>query len=379
MPLCGGCKWQEIDYSEQLARKQKRVVELFSTLSSETIFHEILGAANPWRYRNKMEFSFSQNRAGDHFLGLMIAKSRGRVLNLNECHLASSWFIETLKNVRSWWIESGLKAYHRYANTGSLRSLTLREGVRTQDKMVILTVSGHPDFSLSRAHLESFVQASGAASIFLCVQQIMTGAPTQFFEMHLAGRDHIQEQLEIHGRSYMFKISPRSFFQPNTRQAEQLYRRALEMAGAKKRELMLDLYCGTATLGIVFAEYAKRVVGIELSPEAILDAECNVKMNKADNVELHCGDVAKILKQEKIEKPDLVIVDPPRCGLMEEALAHILALAPQEILYISCNPEAQAKNVKAFVAQGYALCEIQPIDQFPHTPHIENIALLRKR
>jgi len=343
--------------------------------------YPILPAKDPWRYRNKMEFSFSQNRAGDRFLGLIIANSRGHVLNLEECHLTSPWFIETLKSVRSWWVETDLKAYHRYSNTGSLRTLTLREGIRTQEKMAILTVSGHPDFALSRVQIDGYVkavQACGAASVFLCVQQLCKGSPTQFFEMHLAGPDHINEYLEIGTRAYKFKISPRSFFQPNTLQAEALYRRALEMVSPGKKKLVLDLYCGTATLGMSFALQAEKVVGIELAPEAILDAECNLQVNEISNVELHCGDVGKILQREKIASPDLVIVDPPRAGLMDDALQQLLALAPKEILYISCNPETQAKNIKALLENGYKLTALQPVDQFPHTPHIENIAHLSR-
>jgi 23S rRNA (uracil1939-C5)-methyltransferase len=384
VPLCGGCSFQEIDYSEQLSRKETLIKEAFSSFSSNALIHSILPCASPWRYRNKMEFSFSQNRAGDQFLGLMIARSRGRVLNLNECLLTSAWFSEVLNHVREWWKKSGLNAYHPYSNKGSLLTLTLREGRRTQDKMAILTVSGEPEYALTRDHIAGFVEAVQKVenmSIFLCIRQQKKGSPTQFFEMHLSGKDHISEKMEIHIgdmiKPFHFKISPRSFFQPNPLQAEILYSRALEMAKVDRSMHVLDLYCGTATLSMIFALQAGQVTGMELSPEAVLDAECNLKANGIENVTILSGDVAKILETWQ-GNPHLVCVDPPRSGLSTQAVDQILGLNPDKILYVSCNPLTQAENVKVFIEKGYLLEELQPVDQFPHTKHVENIAVLRR-
>ncbi len=390
VPLCGGCSWQQIEYSEQLNKKRENVKKLFEPLGvfDSMIFHEILPCPAPWRYRNKMEFSFSQNKAQDHFLGLMIARSRRRVFNLEECYLTAPWFAETLCSVRNWWKASGLKAYHAHYNTGSLRTLTLREGRRTGDKMAILTVSGEPEFSLNKEQLAGYVEAVKSAlpgenvSIFLRIHQIKKGTPTQFYDMVLSGPDHITEKLEIkiggETRAFTFKISPMSFFQPNSLQAELLYSRALEMCAVNKEMHVFDLYCGTATLGMIFAQQAGRVSGIELNPEAVFDAESNLQLNGIDNVQIHQGDVGKILQSWEKDKlkPDLVIVDPPRSGLDATSIAQILQLAPKEILYISCNPETQAQNVKVFIENGYKLLELQPVDQFPHTPHLETIARL---
>ena len=196
----------------------------------------------------KWNFLFSQNKAGDHFLGLMIAKGRGRVLDLQECHLVQPWFIDVLKAVRAWWKESGLKAYHFYKDTGSLRTLTLREGQRTGDKMVMLTVSGNPEFAIQEPQLKSFLAAlppSENLSVFVRVHQIAKGSPTQFYELHVQGPDHITESLTIQGRPLLFKISPTSFFQPNTAQAEVLYSRALDMLALSPEALVYDLYCST--------------------------------------------------------------------------------------------------------------------------------------
>lgn len=394
VPICGGCTWQQMDYTAQLAEKERRLKETFASLlqSQAVDLKPILACEDSWQYRNKMEFSFSQNRAGERFLGLIIAGSRGHVLNLKECHLVAPWFIQLLANMRVWWEESGLQAY-RMNDTGSLRTLTLREGKRTGDKLVMLTVSGNPTYALNKAQLESFIQAVRASfpetewprlSIFLRIQQIHKGSPTQFFEMHLSGPDHLLEKLQLSLKKPVeltFKISPTSFFQPNTFQAEKLYEEALKLVSFPKRHV-LDLYAGTATLALAMAAFAEKVTAIEINPHACFDARINAELNQLPNLKILCGDVGKKLEELKTRSdfipPDLIVVDPPRVGLDETALSHLKTLGPEEILYVSCNPETQAANIQDIAQCGYALVTLQPVDQFPHTPHIENIALLKK-
>jgi 23S rRNA (uracil1939-C5)-methyltransferase len=398
VPSCGGCVWQQMDYGAQLKIKQRVIEETFAPFLHQdgTIIHPIIGCESPWEYRNKMEFSFSQNRAGERFLGLNLKDSKGRVFNLKECHLTSQWFGKTLESVRSWWEESGLAAYRMHANEGSLRTLILREGKRTGDKMVMLTVSGNPAFALNKRHLDSFLQALRKAlpekdlpalSVFLRIQQIAKGMPTQFYEMHLAGPAHIKEQLLIDTKLKQtlltFRISPTSFFQPNTRQAEVLYSKALQMVGSFSHSLVFDLYCGTGTLSMAMALHARKVVGIEINPHAVFDAEHNKRINEISNVDILCGDVGTTLQKFRSQKsftsPDLVMIDPPRSGLDPLALNHILTLHPEEIIYISCNPQTQDRDIKELHQAGYQLIALQPVDQFPHTVHIENIAVLRIR
>ena len=387
VPLCGGCSWQQIDYAEQLREKERRVNHLFSP----SLCSSILPALTPWRYRNKMEFSFSQNKAGDSFLGLVLAGSKGHVFNLTECHLVSPWYAHLLSLVRAWWQESGLLAY-RINNTGSLRTLTVREGKNTGDKLVLLTVSGNPDYALNQTHLKGFIEVVKASipeeehsqlSIFLQIQQIHKGSPTQFFEMLLYGKDHLMEILTLKldkSTQLRFKVSPTSFFQPNTAQAERLYSTALQLVSFPKRHV-LDLYAGTATLGMAMASRADKVTSIEINPHACFDAESNKELNNLSNLEILCGDVAielgKLRQRPDFIPPDLVVIDPPRSGLDPAAIQVLKELKPLEILYISCNPETQAANVQELVLFGYRLEALQPVDQFPHTPHIENIVLLR--
>jgi 23S rRNA (uracil1939-C5)-methyltransferase len=396
---CGGCRWQHTEYQKQLRRKESFVRHCLAPhLTHETKFEPILPCDPPWNYRNKMEYSFSNNAAKDKFLGFVIDSSHKKVFNLTECHLTNDWFAEGVKAVRNWWKETDLVAYHPYTNTGSLRTLTFREGQRTGDRMAFLTVSGNPEFALKKQHLESFISHLRDAiepidpksylSIFVRIQQAVAGQATNFYEMHLYGPDHIREILYIAQEeqtkplSLAFKISPAAFFQPNTRQAEQLYSLALRYLNIPVDSIVYDLYCGTGTLGICAAKFASKVIGIELSPEASLDAKLNANSNGFNNVEILCGPVAKILKEIETEKsypePQIVMVDPPRAGLEPDAIKHILQLKPKKILYISCNPASQAENLEQILPFGYRVSYVQPVDQFPHTVHVENIVILER-
>lgn len=393
---CGGCCWQQIPYARQLEEKEALIHRFFGEwLSSDVEWQRILPAPSEWHYRNKMEFSFSSDASRNRYLGLVLNQSKGRVFHLTECHLPHPWFVKAVNATRGWWEESDLDAYHTFSNTGSLRTLVVREGQRTGDRMVHLTVSGNPAFALKKHHLEGFIAFLRDAvepinpdqklSLFLTIQQTHKGHPTQFFEMHLYGSNHIRETLYIKIGTketvpLTFYISPSAFFQPNTAQAEVLYSTALKMAQLSSESVIYDLYCGTGALGICAAKQVKQVVGIELSPASAYDARYNVQMNELNNVTIITGSVgeelAKIRENGSFPSPHLVMVDPPRSGLDPDAMKQLISLKAPKILYISCNPETQAANIRQFVQEGYRLKAIQPVDQFPHTFHIENIALL---
>lgn len=396
---CGGCRWQQMDYATQLNYKNAYIQKVFASLCDASFISPTLGCESPWEYRNKMEFSFSSDLSQNKYLGLIMNSSRGKVFNLTECHLVNTWFADAVKTTRQWWHETGLDAYRPSKDQGSLRTLTVREGQRTGDRMVILTVSGNPDYALHKRHLESFVafikdaiEPAGKGShlsIFLRIQQICKGMPTNFYEMHLYGPDHIREVLHIktpeheNPLSLTFTISPSAFFQPNTRKAEQIYSLAIQMAELNKEAVVYDLYCGTGTLTICMAPYVKQVIGVEISPESALDAKTNASHNGIKNVSIMTGAVRHLLTQIKndatVAKPDVVFIDPPRPGLDPEALANLIELNPPKIIYISCNPLTQFENVKDLMKEGYQLKKIQPVDQFPHTAHVENIILLTKK
>lgn len=394
---CGGCRWQHMSYSDQLKIKQEKIHSLFvPLLTKDVTIRPIVSCDPPWEYRNKMEFTFSGDISGNKYLGLIIDSSRGKVLNLTECHLVKPWFIHALKATKAWWGESDLQAYHPHANTGSLRTLIVREGIRTGDRLVMLTVSGRPEYALQRRHLESFVafirdaiepvDPSSTLSIFLRIQQAVKGIETNFYEMLLHGPDHIREILHIKTAggiaTLSFDISPSAFFQPNTRQSEKLYSLALQMLEIPSDSIVYDLYCGTGTLGICAAKNARQVLGIEISPESSLDARSNAAKNHLNNVEIITGPVRDVIaakrKEGTLPLPDVVMVDPPRSGLDADTLQHLADLKPQKILYISCNPVTQAENIEALQKMGYVIKAIQPVDQFPHTVHIENIVILER-
>lgn len=362
-------------YQVQLETKQALVESLFPTFPVSPI----IPCQNPWHYRNKMEFSFSQNKAGDRFLGLILKQSRGKVFNLQECFIAPEGFAQALARARTWWENTPLRAFHFHSGQGTLRTLTMRQSFRTGQKMALLTVSGNPEFAMTKSQIDAFVSAldDPSMSVFLQIQQAIKGKPTQFFEMHLAGPTHIVEHLHLDGRTFEFKISPTSFFQPNTEQAEVLYKTALSLPTLDSSSCVYDLYCGTGTFGILCAPSVKQVIGIELNPHAVFDGQMNAESNNISNITFHKGDVGQTLSTLSLPPPNLVILDPPRAGLDKPALEMLRTLNPPQILYISCNPNTQAQNLLEL--PGYQLVHIQPVDQFPHTPHIENICLLKNK
>lgn len=394
---CGGCRWQNLSYENQLQTKEAFVKSCFASLiNSAVTFFPINPCENPWEYRNKMEFSFSTNSAGEKFLGLMMDSSRGKVLNLTECHLVHKWFIIALKAVKEWWENSPLDAYHAHKDKGSLRTLILREGLRSGERLAMLTVSGNPDYAIHQQQLKSFVavlkqaiqpeEGSEKLSIFLRIQQIKKGIPTEFYEMQLEGPDVIQERLHIQRakeaplETLKFNISPSAFFQPNTTQAEKIYSFVIQLAKLSRDDVVYDLYCGTGTLGICLASHVKEVIGVELSRESAHDAKANIKLNKISNMRIITGAVGEVLNkihlEQEIPPPDVVVVDPPRAGLEPQAIRLLLTLKPKTLVYVSCNPVTQASNIAELVQGGYTLECLQPVDQFPQTVHVENIAVL---
>ncbi len=405
--LCGGCVWQHMPYHEQLKIKELMIQELFKEFSS-TQFLPILGMDNgsEWHYRNKMEFSFSQDKKGNRFLGLYDRLGRG-VASLKECHLVHPWMSDALEVTRSWWEESGLSAFHARKGEGTLRTLTLREGVSTGDRMVILTVSSIPEYAPSKESLHRFVEMmkekcsptsegrmrQSHLTCVLRIHQAMKGVPTQLYEMILSGPDHLREELSVQVTpskkvSLEFHISPLAFFQPNTQMAEKIYSEALLLAELKPDDIVYDLYCGTGTFGMFSAQVAKKVFAIEISKDAAYDARTNAERLGIGNFSVYCGDVSDVVhkmkeglnqQDQEFLPPSVVIVDPPRSGLGDKAIEEILCLNPQRIVYVSCNPRNQKIDIEKIVARSsYRVKAIRPIDQFPHTPHVENIALLER-
>ncbi len=365
--ICGGCTWQQKSYQAQLAYKQEVIQKLFMGFSSVEIF-PILGMEDPFYYRNKMEFSFSENAAGTKFCGLMIAGASKYVHNVEICHLVRPWFSEALQSARLWFETSAIPAYQPQKNRGSLQTLMLREGMRTGEKMAVLTVREPIDPTGFIEKMRPF-----CSTIYLCFQDAEKGRPTRISYELLHGKAHITEILCYQEQNYRFHIGPKSFFQPNTFQAEKLYQIALQFI--EKKEVVMDLYSGTGTIAALAAKTAGKVIAIEQNPEAVEDAKRNFQENQIENVTVFAGDVGAFPVDERV---DTVLLDPPRMGLDQKALRFVLQKSPKKIIYISCNPYTQKDNIEEFVQAGYRLKQVLPVDQFPHTYHIENVAYLER-
>ncbi len=366
---CGGCRFQHISYAAQLENKAAGIAALFPFYGP--LIAPIIGSPLIWGYRNKMEFSFSSDKAGTRYLGLVKAFGHQRVVDLQECHLVSPWFSEAVEITRNWWKETDLPAFK--GRSGVLRTLTVREGQQTGDRLVMLTYSGEIH------SLDKWVNALKAldpVSIYVREQRAEKGVATEFHQTLLHGPQHIREIFQIDNTNLEFLISPTAFFQPNPKQAENLISIALQMAAVTPDHLVFDLYCGTGTLGICAAKKARQVIGIEVCEEAVEDAKKNAERNQLQNYAIYPGTVRSVLAGVPLPAPDLVFVNPPRSGLESETIAWLIEAKPKKILYISCNPKTQQQDVERLVGGGYQVCAIQPVDQFPHTVHVENIILL---
>lgn len=372
--ICGGCNLHGLSYSSQVALKQKNVEKLFFTHKVEPI----LEAQDPFYYRNKMEFSFSQDKEKRKYLGLVEEDSRGKVFSQNSCALCPEWMISTLKAVFDHWCTTELDAYYLHTNTGSLRTLTCRAGVNTGERMVILGLSGNPLYALSYEELKGFQQAITEAnkccediSIFVVLTHVEKGTPTYTSEIHLSGKDHYKEIL----CEKTFLVSPQSFFQPNPKQAQLLYETAFSLLKPNSADRVLDLYCGVGSIGICLKDRVDRVLGIELNRYAVCDAKRNIAINLMENIEVIVGDVKDVLVQHKDAPFDSIILDPPRAGLDEQVIQTLHQMQAKKILYISCNPKSLAKDLQLIENCGYKVECLQPVDQFPQTLHLEMIAL----
>ena len=387
--ICGGCTWQQMAYSDQIALKETKLRELFADVIDErTQFYPIIGCPDPWGYRNKMEFSFSQDLKGNKFLGLIMRCSKGRVFNIEECHLVNPWVSQISQRVLKWWEESSLLAYYPPKSSGQLRCLTMRESHTTGDRVVILTVSGNPEYPMKQSDLDSFLQVCKACatpdettgatlSCVVRIPQAHKGRETQIFEMLLSGPDSFRERIIVGAKELEFVLSPSSFFQPNSLQASRIYEKALELANLQPHMVLYDLYAGIGIFGMTSCHLVKEVIAIELSADSAYDAKVNSERLKLTNFRMIRSDVAKALQDKSLPQADVAIVDPPRTGLGNQAIEHIVALKAPTIVYVSCNPKTQKIDVQELVKLGYKVETIQPIDQFPQTIHVENIVILR--
>ena len=374
---CGGCKWQYLNYADQLVFKQQQVAETLQHLGNiqNVPLSPIIGMETPWYYRNKMEFSFGEDPAEGLILGQHYAGRWDQLIDLQTCFLQSPDSVEIMTLCRDFARKQELRAYIGATEQGLLRHIIVREGKHTGDIMVNIVTSGEYFPQMDR-----FVRylTAGAPRITSIVQTInrRKGQSSQGQEELLVfGEPTICET--INGLS--FEISAKSFFQTNTRQTEHLYQIVQRMADIGENGVAVDLYCGTGSITLHLAQRARHVHGIELVEDAVRDAEKNAKRNQIENVSFHCGEAQKVFPTLELDAPELIVVDPPRPGLSPKVVKYLLNAAPRQIIYVSCNPATLARDAALFVEGGYAVREAQPVDMFPHTYHIETVVNLTRR
>ena len=389
--LCGGCRWQHLPYEFQLKCKQKQVEDALQRIA-KIPFPEltpILGSENIWEYRNKMEYTFSnkkwltfdQLRSGADFperraAGFHISGAFDKVLDINRCHLQEDLGNRLRVFIKNFGMEHNYSFYDLREQHGFLRTLMIRISSTVEVMAVMLFGEDDSDKigELLTAVAENF---PGITSLLYVINTKVNDTIADQEILLFKGREYIEEEME----GLKFRIGPKSFYQTNSRQAYRLYSVARDFAKLTGNELVYDLYTGTGTIACFIAPNVSHVIGIEYVPEAIEDAKVNASVNKLENTEFYAGDMKNVLTSDFISqhgRPDVMIVDPPRAGMHDDVVKVILDAAPKRIVYVSCNPATQARDL-ALLHEKYDIEAVQPVDMFPHTQHVENVVALTLR
>ncbi len=389
--ICGGCKWQHLSYKDQLINKQKQVEDNLIRIGKLELpeIPEILGSEKTQFYRNKLEYTFSNfkwltdyskeidfSERNMDALGFHIPGMFDRIIDIEKCYLQGSVSNEIRNAVKKFAIENNYSFYDIRRNEGFLRNLIIRN-TTTNDLMVILSVAQD---DLHRIEMLLFFLSQKFPEITSLMYVINEKRNDTIFDLEVKtykGESFIYEEME----GLKFKIGAKSFFQTNSEQAYKLYKIAREFANLKTNETAYDLYTGTGTIANFIAKNAKKVIGIESIPEAIEDAKVNSDINNIANTEFFAGDMLNVLNTQFVSQhgtPDVIITDPPRAGMHPKVVEQIIKILPERIVYISCNPATQARDL-ALMKDSYKITKVQPIDMFPHTHHVENVVLLEKR
>lgn len=389
--VCGGCKWQHIPYESQLRHKRDQVVDALTRIAKVEIpeVNPTLGSKETFCYRNKLEYTFSckcwitfedlrsgREIADRNALGFHIPGAFDKVLDIKKC-----WLQDDLSNrirlfVRQYALAKGYEFYDIKAQQGLMRTLMVR--IASTGEVMLIVVFARPE----QEKIDDMMGAIAAefpeiTSLLYVVNQKVNDTIADQEVITYRGRDYINEEME----GLQFRIGPKSFYQTNSLQAYELYKVARRMACLKPDDLVYDLYTGTGTIANFVARQVKKVVGIEYVPEAIADAKLNSEVNGIDNTIFFAGDMKDVLTDGFIAehgRPDVMIIDPPRAGMHEDVVNVILNARPERIVYVSCNPATQARDL-ALMDSLYRVEEVQPVDMFPHTHHVENVVRMTRR
>ena len=375
-PACGGCRFQDLAYEAQIAAKQDQVRDALQRIGGlpDPPLEPIVPAEEVFHYRNKLEYSFTQTASGPA-LGFHKAGRWDEVLEIEKCWLTTDVGNAIRNAVRDWARAEHLEAYDQEHQTGYLRHLVVREARNTGQVLVMLVTAPGERFERDEL-VDTLRRFPEVRSIHWAVNDSpaeVTNLPSTL----LWGEEAIEEEL----LGLRFRIRPNAFLQTNTRMAERLYELAREAAAVQRNETVYDLYCGTGTIGLTLARDALTVWGVEVSEESVACAIENAELNGIANAAFFAGEVGRSLEElaERAGLPDVVVVDPPRAGLSNKAVRRIGRLEPKRVVYVSCNPTTLAGNVKEFGREwGLELQRVTPVDMFPHTPHVEAVALLTR-
>lgn len=389
--LCGGCRWQHLPYEFQLKCKQQQVRDALTRIAKVELpeISPIIGSNKIWEYRNKMEYTFSnkkwltfeQLKSGDEFpdrdaAGFHIPGAFDKVLDINKCHLQDDFGNRLRLFIKEYGKTHSYSFYDLRAQHGLLRTLMIR--ISSTSEIMAVMVFGEDDKDKIQALLSAVKDNFPEITSLLYVINTKVNDTIADQEIHVfAGLPYIEEEME----GLRFRVGAKSFYQTNSLQAYELYKVARDFAGLKGSELVYDLYTGTGTIANFVARKCAKVVGIEYVEDAIKDAKINASVNGLSNTEFYAGDMKDVLTDEFIAehgRPDVMIIDPPRAGMHEDVVNVILNASPERIVYVSCNPATQARDL-ALLDVAYKVEAVQPVDMFPHTQHVENVVKLSRR
>ncbi|MCH5220950.1 MAG: 23S rRNA (uracil(1939)-C(5))-methyltransferase RlmD [Muribaculaceae bacterium] len=389
--ICGGCRWQHLPYDYQLQCKRKQVVDALQRIAKVELpeIPQVIGSKNVWEYRNKMEYTFSnkswltfeQLNSGVDFpdrdaAGFHIPGAFDKVLDINRCYLQDDISNAMRRFVKDYGKKHSLPFYDLKAQQGFLRTMMVRIASTGEIMVVLVVGESRPTEteSLLKALIDEFPQITSLMYVINTkVNDTIGDLPVHLFY----GKEYIEEEME----GLRFRVGPKSFYQTNSVQAYELYKVARNFAGLTGNELVYDLYTGTGTIANFVSRRARKVIGVEYVPEAIEDAKVNSAINGIENTMFFAGDMKDVLTDDFISehgRPDIMIIDPPRAGMHNDVVETILRAEPPVIVYVSCNPATQARDI-AILDSKYRVKAVQPVDMFPHTQHIENVVKLVKR
>lgn len=386
---CGGCTFQNLDYNQQIISKGMQVQDIFKRIGGflKIQCEPVVKCDNIFNYRNKMEFTYSTNEyipekdkerePFDFVLGLHAPGRWNKILDINNCHLQSSISNDIFSDIKK--MSKKLEPYNIVDHTGYLRNIILRVGENTNEIMVNIVTSSMNSKNLMPIVDYLVEKYPNIVSIVNNVTNRRASVSKGEEQIVLHGKEYIWEKLG----HYKFMISPESFFQTNTSQAVKLFDIILEESNLTGNEIVYDLFCGTGSISLYISKFAKMVYGFELVASAVQDAMQNAIHNNVKNAWFFKGNLENLFREnseaKELESPDIIIIDPPRAGLHLKTVEDIINKSPDRIIYVSCNPATQARDVALLCQEDYILKKLRPVDMFPHTPHIENIATLAKK